>query len=249
LTGSGWSGPPAKMRWRSRRPTGGRSLTPEAGNLRSAREAASVLVSYEGEGRRERLTKLCRSLLASGAPGSHPRLRVLHHGHRQRPRTVPERWPARRREDPRLGGRRGSPCCGAAHPNGGGGEHRHQGPALLQRALRQRVSSAPNVVNTMPEKTVRAFADHGDAERTVDAHIAPAEEFLAAAGTALVDLDRIHRRARARGAYGPSATPTTSLLESSRASLRSLQPRAKRLRRPAGGPSSLMLTRGCERRD
>ena len=238
MTGSGWSGPPAKMRWRSRRPTGGRSLTPEAGNLRSAREAASVLVSYEGEGRRERLTQLSRSLLASGAPDSHPRLRVLHHGHRQRPRTVPERWPARRREDPRLRGRRGSPCCGAAHPNGGGGEHRHQDPALLQRALRQRVSSAPNVVNTMPDKP------YGPSP-TTETQSPPW----------MPTLRRPRRFSLLRGGPASISTASTAELEhegrtvllpllppacsnASRAScLRSLQPRAMRLRRPAGGPA------------
>ena len=49
----------------------------------------------------------------------------------------------------------------------------------------------PDVVNTMPEKTLRAFADHGEVTRTVDADSAAAQDVLAAAGRAGVDLDRI----------------------------------------------------------
>ena len=49
----------------------------------------------------------------------------------------------------------------------------------------------PDVVNTMPEKTLRAFADHGEATRTVDAHISAAEDVLAAADDAGVDLGHI----------------------------------------------------------
>jgi transaldolase len=49
----------------------------------------------------------------------------------------------------------------------------------------------PDVVNTMPEQTLRAFADHGDVARTVDADSSAAEEVLAAAARAGVDLDRI----------------------------------------------------------
>jgi transaldolase len=49
----------------------------------------------------------------------------------------------------------------------------------------------PDVVNTMPEMTLRAFADHGGATRIVDADGAAAEDVLAAARDAGVDLDRI----------------------------------------------------------
>ena len=49
----------------------------------------------------------------------------------------------------------------------------------------------PDVVNTMPGKTLRAFADHGEATRTVDAHGSAAGDALAAARDAGVDLDRI----------------------------------------------------------
>jgi transaldolase len=49
----------------------------------------------------------------------------------------------------------------------------------------------PDVVNTMPEKTLYAFADHGEATRTVDANGSAAEDVLAAARAAGVDLDGI----------------------------------------------------------
>ncbi|HZV73575.1 MAG TPA: transaldolase [Conexibacter sp.] len=49
----------------------------------------------------------------------------------------------------------------------------------------------PDVVNTMPEATLRAFAHHGRVARTVDAHAFAAERTLAAAAAAGVDLARI----------------------------------------------------------
>jgi transaldolase len=49
----------------------------------------------------------------------------------------------------------------------------------------------PDVVNTMPEATLRAFADHGRAARTVDAEPREAERTLAAARVAGVDLERV----------------------------------------------------------
>ncbi len=49
----------------------------------------------------------------------------------------------------------------------------------------------PDVVNTMPDKTMRAFADHGHIRRTVDTGINDAEEVLAKLQTADVDLDAV----------------------------------------------------------
>jgi transaldolase len=48
---------------------------------------------------------------------------------------------------------------------------------------------APDVINTMPEATLRAFADHGDATRGIGEH--DGERILARAARAGVDLDRI----------------------------------------------------------
>jgi transaldolase len=47
---------------------------------------------------------------------------------------------------------------------------------------------APDVINTMPEATLRAFADHGDASRAMDDH---APDVLRRATDAGVDLDAI----------------------------------------------------------
>jgi transaldolase len=49
----------------------------------------------------------------------------------------------------------------------------------------------PDVVNTMPEATLRAFADHGRVARTLDADPGEAEQTLGAARDAGVHLDRI----------------------------------------------------------
>jgi transaldolase len=46
----------------------------------------------------------------------------------------------------------------------------------------------PDVVNTMPEQTLRAFADHGEVARTLDADAAEASRTLAEAAAAGIDL-------------------------------------------------------------
>jgi transaldolase len=46
----------------------------------------------------------------------------------------------------------------------------------------------PGVINTMPEHTLRAFADHGAVARTLDADPDAAEQALAAAAAAGIDL-------------------------------------------------------------
>ena len=49
----------------------------------------------------------------------------------------------------------------------------------------------PDVVNTMPDKTLRAFADHGHVRRTVDTGFDDAEQVLADLQAAGVELDLI----------------------------------------------------------
>jgi transaldolase len=49
----------------------------------------------------------------------------------------------------------------------------------------------PDVVNTMPDKTLRAFADHGHVHRTVDTGFDDAEQVLADLQAAGVELDLI----------------------------------------------------------
>ena len=41
------------------------------------------------------------------------------------------------------------------------GEHRHQGSACVRHACTSKRLAAPDTIDTMPEKTLRAFADHG----------------------------------------------------------------------------------------
>jgi transaldolase len=50
---------------------------------------------------------------------------------------------------------------------------------------------APGVINTMPEQTLRAFADHGDVEHALDADPAAAHAILSSAAEEGVDLERI----------------------------------------------------------
>jgi transaldolase len=49
----------------------------------------------------------------------------------------------------------------------------------------------PGVINTMPDHTLRAFADHGEVARTLDADRATAEDTLSAAAAAGIDLASI----------------------------------------------------------
>jgi len=49
----------------------------------------------------------------------------------------------------------------------------------------------PDVVNTMPEHTLHAFADHGRVERTLDADPEAAERTLAEAAAAGIDLEQV----------------------------------------------------------
>ncbi len=52
---------------------------------------------------------------------------------------------------------------------------------------------APGVVNTMPEQTLHAFADHGNVERTLDSRLGEANDVLAAAAAQGVNFDGITR--------------------------------------------------------
>jgi len=58
---------------------------------------------------------------------------------------------------------------------------------------------APGVINTMPLPTLRAFADHGDAERTLGPGLSVASGVLSAAAAAGVDLDAITSRLEREG--------------------------------------------------
>ena len=60
--------------------------------------------------------------------------------------------------------------------------------------------AAPHTINTMPEQTLLAFADHGSVTGTVPADGGPAEETLAAVGRAGIDLDAVGERLQQAGA-------------------------------------------------
>jgi transaldolase len=49
----------------------------------------------------------------------------------------------------------------------------------------------PDVINTMPEQTLQAFADHGTVARTLDADPVAAAQTLQDAAAAGIDLDDV----------------------------------------------------------
>jgi transaldolase len=57
----------------------------------------------------------------------------------------------------------------------------------------------PDVINTMPEQTLRAFADHGQVARTLDADPQAAERTLVDADRARVDLDAVTSKLEREG--------------------------------------------------
>ena len=57
----------------------------------------------------------------------------------------------------------------------------------------------PDVINTMPEQTLRAFADHGEVLRTLDADPQAAERTLTEAHGAGVDLDAVTSKLEREG--------------------------------------------------
>ena len=58
---------------------------------------------------------------------------------------------------------------------------------------------APDVINTMPEATLRAFADHGDATRAFDPSSTAADETLRRAADAGIDLAAVTTRLEHEG--------------------------------------------------
>jgi transaldolase len=58
---------------------------------------------------------------------------------------------------------------------------------------------APGVINTMPEKTLRAFADHGHVERALDSDLTAADTVLSLAAAEGVDLETITHELESEG--------------------------------------------------
>jgi transaldolase len=80
---------------------------------------------------------------------------------------------------------------------------------------------AGGVINTMPENTLRAFADHGNVKLTLGGDIAAARSVLAAAAAEGVDLDAITSELERQGvqAFCDSYAELLSCIEAKRASL------------------------------
>jgi transaldolase len=74
----------------------------------------------------------------------------------------------------------------------------------------------PDVVNTMPENTLHAFADHGEVSRTLDRDPAEAERTLAQAAEAGIDLDQVTRELEREGvkAFDDSYAELSETIES-----------------------------------
>ena len=83
---------------------------------------------------------------------------------------------------------------------------------------------APGVINTMPEDTMRAFADHGHVEPTLGPGVEVATEVLSAAAAEGVDLDAITLELERRGvqAFCDSYAELLSCIEGKRGSLASV---------------------------
>jgi transaldolase len=90
-----------------------------------------------------------------------------------------------------------------------------EGSALLRCALCLELIG-PDVVNTTPEQTLRAFADHGTVARTLDADPAQAQQTRADAAAAGIELSRITASSSGK-ASNPSVTPTTGFWTASKA--------------------------------
>ena len=80
------------------------------------------------------------------------------------------------------------------------GQHRHQEPSLLRRAYVSELIG-PDAINTMPEKTLHAFADHGEVARTLDADPTATGETLADARRAGIDRDAVTAELEREGVH------------------------------------------------
>ena len=89
---------------------------------------------------------------------------------------------------------------------------------------------APGVINTMPEKTLRAFADHGDPDRAAHFDLGAAQAVILAAAAEGVSLDAITRELEVEGvqAFCDSYAQLLSCIESAGVIGRHRRPRQPR---------------------
>jgi len=80
---------------------------------------------------------------------------------------------------------------------------------------------APGIINTMPEQTLRAFAEHGNTERALSSDLQTAQAVLSAAAAEGVDLEAITRKLEHEGvqAFCDSYQQLLSCIESKLGSL------------------------------
>ena len=70
------------------------------------------------------------------------------------------------------------------------GEHVDEEPGLPRHAVRRR-ADRPDTVNTLPDATIEAFADHGTLARRVDADVDEAEAVWQGLADVGVDMDDV----------------------------------------------------------
>jgi transaldolase len=71
--------------------------------------------------------------------------------------------------------------------------------------------AAPNTIDTIPEKTLLAFADHGTLDERLEADYAAAERAISAAADAGIDADALAERLQRQG-VGAFTADWTALL-------------------------------------
>ena len=88
--------------------------------------------------------------------------------------------------------------------------------------------AAPNTIDTVPEKTLLAFADHGTLDERLDPDYAAAEQTISAVADAGVDVDALAERLQRQGAGAFSADWAT-LLTAMEEKVQKLNPGASEL--------------------
>lgn len=80
----------------------------------------------------------------------------------------------------------------------------------------------PHTVNTLPENTLKAFADHGEPARTIDADMAQADQVWSGLGDVGIDMDEVSAKLEREGvaAFIKSFDELIAALETKAAQLR-----------------------------
>ena len=102
------------------------------------------------------------------------------------------------------------------------GQHGDQGPKGVRYALHDKTLAAPFTVNTMPEATLKAFADHGEVGASCRADGGDSEEVLAQFAQAGVNVElwRLNSRTRATKSFVKSWNELMAVIASKSTVLR-----------------------------